>query len=91
MWSQPKAEVKVSMISSCAIVLLVLYVTVATSADIFLEWHVSLDFNINPVSTNQPVKIIDSSPLIYSFFFVCMIYFIHTLLANIIADVICRL
>ncbi|KAK2457406.1 L-ascorbate oxidase protein [Trifolium repens] len=55
MWSQPKAEVKVSMISSCAIVLLVLFVTVATSADIFLEWHVSLDFNINPVSTNQPV------------------------------------
>ncbi|CAJ2629366.1 unnamed protein product [Trifolium pratense] len=40
---------------SCAIVVLVLFVTVATSADIFLEWHVSLDFNINPVSTNQPV------------------------------------
>jgi hypothetical protein len=77
MWSQPKAEVKVSMISSCAIVLLVLYVTVATSADIFLEWHVSLDFNINPVSTNQPVKIIDSSPLIYSFFYLYVIFHTH--------------
>ncbi|CAL5209038.1 unnamed protein product [Lathyrus oleraceus] len=40
---------------SCAIVFLVIFVTIATSADIYLDWHVSLNFNINPVSANQPV------------------------------------
>lgn len=40
---------------TCSIVLLVLFVTIATSADIFLDWHVSLDFNIKPVSSDQPV------------------------------------
>lgn len=43
---------------SCAIVFLVIFVTIATSADIYLDWHVSLNFNINPVSANQPVEII---------------------------------
>ncbi|RDX84443.1 Monocopper oxidase-like protein SKU5, partial [Mucuna pruriens] len=40
---------------TCAIVLLTFFVTVATSADIFLHWHVSADYNLKPVSTDQPV------------------------------------
>ncbi|XP_057425014.1 monocopper oxidase-like protein SKU5 isoform X2 [Lotus japonicus] len=40
---------------SCAIVLLTLFVTIATSADIFLDWHVSIDFNLKPVSADQQV------------------------------------
>jgi len=41
----------------CAIVVLQFLVTAATAADIFLEWHVSTDFNLKPVSTDQPVGI----------------------------------
>ncbi|KHN00955.1 Monocopper oxidase-like protein SKU5 [Glycine soja] len=40
---------------TCAIVLLPFFVTMTTSADIFLDWHVSADFNLKPVSTDQPV------------------------------------
>ncbi|KAG5127837.1 hypothetical protein JHK82_028672 [Glycine max] len=40
---------------TCAIVLLPFLVTIATSADIFLDWHVSTDINLKPVSTDQPV------------------------------------
>ncbi|KAK7278604.1 hypothetical protein RJT34_23636 [Clitoria ternatea] len=41
---------------TCAILLLTLFVTPATSDnDIFLDWHVSIDFNLKPVSTDQPV------------------------------------
>ncbi|OIV90604.1 hypothetical protein TanjilG_01685 [Lupinus angustifolius] len=40
---------------TCAIVLLTLFVTIVTSSDIFLDWHVSLDFNVKPVNADQPV------------------------------------
>ncbi|KAG4919437.1 hypothetical protein GLYMA_20G192900v4 [Glycine max] len=40
---------------TCAIVLLPFLVTIASSADIFLDWHVSTDINLKPVSTDQPV------------------------------------
>lgn len=43
---------------ACAIMLLAFFVTIATSAEIFLEWHVSTDLNLKPVSTDQPVRII---------------------------------
>ncbi|XP_052730655.1 monocopper oxidase-like protein SKU5 isoform X2 [Vigna angularis] len=39
----------------CAILVLPFLVTTATSADIFLDWHVSIDFNLKPVSSDQPV------------------------------------
>ncbi|KAL2324966.1 hypothetical protein Fmac_024024 [Flemingia macrophylla] len=40
---------------TCAIVLLPLFVTIATSHNIFLDWHVSADFNLKPASSDQPV------------------------------------
>nr|KYP60682.1 Monocopper oxidase-like protein SKU5 [Cajanus cajan] len=40
---------------TCAILLLPLFVTTVTSDDIFLDWHVSADFNLKPVSIDQPV------------------------------------
>ncbi|XP_027935773.1 monocopper oxidase-like protein SKU5 isoform X1 [Vigna unguiculata] len=39
----------------CAILVLPFLVTTATAADIFLDWHVSTDFNLKPVSSDQPV------------------------------------
>ncbi|KAL1294992.1 hypothetical protein HN51_055829 [Arachis hypogaea] len=42
--------------ASCSIlVLLALFVTTSMSSDIFLDWNVSFDFNVKPVSTDQPV------------------------------------
>ncbi|KAI4346469.1 hypothetical protein L6164_007363 [Bauhinia variegata] len=38
-----------------AIALLSVFVTVANSADIFLDWHVSIDLSKKPVSADQPV------------------------------------
>ncbi|KAK7391527.1 hypothetical protein VNO78_19943 [Psophocarpus tetragonolobus] len=40
---------------ACAIVLLAYFVTIATGANLFLDWHVSTDFNLKPASTDQPV------------------------------------
>ncbi|XP_061362273.1 monocopper oxidase-like protein SKU5 [Gastrolobium bilobum] len=40
---------------TCSILLLALFATIATSADIFLDWHVSTDFDLKPVSADQPV------------------------------------
>ena len=54
---------------TCAIVLLPFLVTIATSADIFLDWHVSADFNLKLVSTDQPVWIINAFD-IFIFLFV---------------------
>ncbi|CAJ1976617.1 unnamed protein product [Sphenostylis stenocarpa] len=42
-------------LATCAIVLLPFLVTIVTSADIFLDWNVSTDFNSKPVSSDQPV------------------------------------
>ncbi|XP_054821742.1 monocopper oxidase-like protein SKU5 [Prosopis cineraria] len=41
----------------CGIIVLLItvYVTVANSADLFLEWHVTTDSSIKPVSADQPV------------------------------------
>ncbi|XP_017409374.2 monocopper oxidase-like protein SKU5 [Vigna angularis] len=39
----------------CAILVLPFLITTAIAADIFLDWHVSTDFNLKPVSTDQPV------------------------------------
>lgn len=74
---------------TCVIVLLVLFVTIATSADMFLDWHVSLDFNIKPVSSDQPVEIIAFNLLI--FFIYLFVYKSYTLWPNLIADMIGRL
>lgn len=74
---------------TCVIVLLALFVTIATSADMFLDWHVSLDFNIKPVSSDQPVEIIAFNLLI--FFIYLFVYKSYTLLPNLIADMIGRL
>lgn len=38
-------------------IITVMSVTVANAADIFLDWNVSLDLSIKPVSTDQPVEI----------------------------------
>ncbi|WVY96601.1 hypothetical protein V8G54_028752 [Vigna mungo] len=38
-----------------AILVLSFLITTAIAADIFLDWHVSTDFNLKPVSTDQPV------------------------------------
>ncbi|KAK7268514.1 hypothetical protein RIF29_21214 [Crotalaria pallida] len=46
---------KLEQFVTYAIVLLALSVTIATSDDIFLDWHVSLDFNVQPVNALQPV------------------------------------
>ena len=54
---------------TCAIVLLPFFVTMTTSADIFLDWHVSADFNLKLVSTDQPVWIINAFD-IFIFLFV---------------------
>ena len=40
-----------------AILLLTIFVSVATSMDMFLDWKVSTDLEIKPVSPDQPVKI----------------------------------
>lgn len=74
---------------TCVIVLLALFVTIATSADMFLDWHVSLDFNIKPVPSDQPVEIIAFNLLI--FFIYLFVYKSYTLLPNLIADMIGRL
>ncbi|ESW16237.1 hypothetical protein PHAVU_007G140000 [Phaseolus vulgaris] len=42
-------------LSICAILVLPFLIITATAADIFLDWHVSTDFNLKPVSTDQPV------------------------------------
>ena len=55
---------------TCAIVLLPFLVTIATSADIFLDWHVSTDINLKPVSTDQPVGIIFIAFDLFIFLFV---------------------
>lgn len=75
---------------TCVIVLLALFVTIATSADMFLDWHVSLDFNIKPVSSDQPVEIIAFNLLIFLFIYL-FVYKSYTLLPNLIADMIGRL
>ncbi|MED6109050.1 hypothetical protein PIB30_030002 [Stylosanthes scabra] len=43
------------LIPQCAILVLALFVIRSTSSDIFLDWNVSFDFNLKPVSTYQPV------------------------------------
>lgn len=48
-----------------SIVLLVFFVTIATSADIFLEWYVSLGLNDDLVSENKLVEIITFNLLIF--------------------------
>lgn len=52
---------------TCAIVLLALFVTIATSNDIFLDWHVSIDFNVKPVNADQPVEILPFYLFIFLF------------------------
>ncbi|MED6184763.1 hypothetical protein PIB30_050657 [Stylosanthes scabra] len=43
------------LIPQCAILVLAISVIRSTSSDIFLDWKVSFDFNVKPVSTDQPV------------------------------------
>jgi len=69
---------------TCAIVLLPFLVTIASSADIFLDWHVSTDINLKPVSTDQPVGIIAFD------LFIFLSVFSHALFPNFIADMIGR-
>ena len=52
----------------CAILVLPFLFTTATAADIFLDWHVSTDFNLKPVSTDQPVWIISTFHLFIFYF-----------------------
>lgn len=53
----PSASPQLQLVT-CAILLLALFITIAASADIFLDWHVTFDFNVKPVSTDQPVEIV---------------------------------
>jgi len=69
----------------CAILVLPFLVTTATAADIFLDWHVSTDFNLKPVSSDQPVRIINNFHLFI--FFICLS---HALFSNTIVHIFCR-
>lgn len=51
-----------------AILVLPFLITTAIAADIFLDWHVSTDFNLKPVSTDQPVRIMSTFHLFIFFY-----------------------
>jgi len=57
----------------CAILVLPFLITTATAAHIFLDWHVSTDFNLKPVSTDQPVGIMNTFHL-FIFLFVLLMH-----------------
>jgi len=61
-------------LSICAILVLPFLIITATAADIFLDWHVSTDFNLKPVSTDQPVGIINTFHL---FIFLFVLLLVH--------------
>jgi len=57
----------------CAILVLPFLITIATAADILLDWHVSTDFNLKHVSTDQPVEIMNTFHL-FIFLFVLLMH-----------------